>query len=286
MFMSDAAFLLGDGRHLGYRAVGAHWILGRQLLDAIRPTSAEDPMARQWYVAAAAYMESVRHFEDAIPHLNRARDLFPDDAAILFYTGAIHEHYASPGIQSAIRSIKPTIEGAGGLMIVMKPTVLSPEVELSLAESFYRRSLSASPSAEIQLRLGRVIGLLGRHRDAIAMLTLAKAGLRDPALRYDACLFLGREQHQVKALDAARAEFREAAKLFPLAQSVHLALSQIAGEVGDRAASLDEIRSVLVQLPNADDDRDPWTNYMFSHLRNMSALFLALYDVIPPASGS
>jgi tetratricopeptide (TPR) repeat protein len=240
-------------------------------------------MARRWYIAAGAYMEIVRHFQDAVPHLDRARQLFPDDPQVLFLSAAIHEHYAAPDIQAAIKGIPARVSGGGGVQIDMRPSVLSASDELNLAESLYRRALDRRPTdAETRLRLGRVVGLLGRHRDAIPLLTAAKTSFSDPQFRYYACLFLGRELHQTKSIDAARAEFREAAQLFPLARSPKLSLSQIAAELGDRAATLDELQGVLSAPPLASAARDPWTDYMFSHLRNLSALFEALFAVVPP----
>jgi len=283
----ESAFLLGDGQHVGYRVVGPHWALGRELLDTLRPSPAQDEMARQWYIAAGAYMEFVHHFDDAMPHLVRAGQLFPDDAQILLLTGAIHEHYASPPIQSAIRTMAAQNQNVGNLIIERKPSVQAPLIELGRAEALYKEALRTdSSNAEIRLRLGRVLGLVGWHRQAIEMLMSAKTALRDPVLRYYACLFLGRERHHDKALDDAQSEFREASALFPAAATAHLALSQLASERGDRAEALAEMQAALAAARAGSEDSDPWTYYMFSHVRDLPARFRALYVLVPPPPSS
>ena len=94
-----------------------------------------------------------------MPHLNAGLHLLPGDARLLFYAGALHEAFASPSVQAASRALesRPNLRSEVG----------SVEAELELAERFFRQTLAADPRfAEARLRLGRVLGLLGRHEEA------------------------------------------------------------------------------------------------------------------------
>jgi len=268
----------GLGIDLGQSAV--HWELARMLLDHVQPPGSDRPeprrdeMVRQWYRATAAWMQSSENYETV--HLDRAREIFPADPDILFLNGCLHETYAGPRIQSAVRSAPlPT-----GVSFDLG----SNQAELRQAESFLRRAVTLKPDfAEARLRLGRVLLMLGKPADAASELTQALASTGDELLHYYGELFLGAARDALGEFDAARASYTRAAELQPAAQSPHLALSALARRRGDRGGALREIRRVF-ELASNDADDDPWWTYHVAQARNADDLFAEL--IWPFVSGA
>ena len=72
----------------------------------------------------------------------------------------------------------------------------SRDAELRLARQYFEKALEKNPSfAEARLRLGRVTGLQGNHKKAIAELQNAAASITDPQLSYYGSLYLGYGLH-------------------------------------------------------------------------------------------
>src|SRR5262245_27281356 len=248
-----------DGVSLNVREVGIHWEIGRSLLDAIKPKEADrpqptrDPMVRDWYRATITWMQHVESHDTG--HLDRGRELFPNDPDILFLSGTLHETYATPEIQAASRNL-------------VMPTGFSMDIgssrgELRQAEGFFRRAVERAPDmAEAHLRLGRVLGLQGHHADALTELQQALTLLADEELRYDGELFAGVEEEALGRYDAAAALYEQAAARYPGAQSPLIALSQLARRRGDRAGALAGIDRLFALPPPGDEGRaDPWWVY-------------------------
>jgi tetratricopeptide (TPR) repeat protein len=257
-----------DGRQLSVEHTAVHWELARTLLDNVMPDPSRDAMVRLWYRATAAYLES-RVQLDLVPLFDRARQLFPDDADLLFYGGCLHETFAAPRIQVAVQTAV--------LPPGMWPDVVSEHAELRQAETFFKRALDIEPGmAEARIRLGRVLALQGRHADAARELRRALEATSDSLLLYYAELFLGGEEEALDHRDAARASYEHAAALYPRAQSPHLALSQLARRFGDRAGALRAIQQVLRPPADESDRDDPWWTYHTAQGRNADDLLAAL----------
>lgn len=264
---------ISDGQGVDLTQDAIQWEFGRMLLDYVKPPHTElvaparDEMVRQWYRATAAWMQQ-RGNHDTF-HLDRARALFPTDADILFLSGCQHETYASPAMQSAVRSlVLPT-----GFVL----DVTSDRNELRAAEGFFRRALVVRPDfGEAHLRLGRVLLMQGRAPEASIELQQAIAsfeGSEDDQLLYYAELFAGAAHEAMSQLDAARASYEKAAELYPAAQSPRLALSALARRRGDRAAALRALQEVFELPPSGDPALDePWWRYDVSQARNADAL--------------
>ena len=247
------ALLIADGRQEGIADTGPHWVLARALLDLLPPDSPRAAQKRQWYVATAAFMHSRVHLAPLLPHLDHARRLLPTDAEILFYSGSLHETLAAPTIQQAIRAITESAQ--------FKVAVGDARTHLEQARAFFRQALDYDPAhVEARLRLGRVLGALGRDEEAASELPKALAAATSPRLEYYAALFLGGTQARLGRADAARASFERAATLYPKAQSPRLALSSLARAAGDRSSAT---RILMKALPpkHEDDFMDPWWMY-------------------------
>ena len=264
---------IADGRETDFGQTAVHWVTARTLLDRIRPREAERPapgrdeMVRQWYRATAAWMQW-RETHDT-EHLRHARQIFPDDPDILFLIGTLHETYAGPRIQNAVRdAVLPT---------GYKLDVGGDRAELREAETFLRRVVELKPDfGEAHLRFGHVLLVLGRHAEAAKELADGLATSDDDVLRYYGELFLGAAREALGDLDAARASYQRAAELQPAAQSPLIALSALARRRGDRAGALRDIRRVFELRSNgaeAAGDEDPWWTYHVHQARNAEELF-------------
>jgi hypothetical protein len=250
-----------DGQTISINQGPVHWALARKMLDLITPSPSSDPIVRAWYVATIAQQEFAELYEPE--HLERALALFPGDALILFFNGCLHEVYASSHIQAAVKAMHlPTGLSLG---------VGSARSELQLAEAFLKKAVAADPeTAEARLHLGRVLGLLGHHQEAAAELRAVEA-VGDPVNGYYAAMFLGREEEALGQFDVALASYERAASLYPEAQSVHLALSQLAWRRLDRTAALQAVRAALSAT-----GEDPWWTYDVAHAHGVDVLVEAL----------
>ena len=195
---------LDDGRQQGLDHSVAHLEVARRLLDLVRPNPERDyrpyperdAMVRQWYRATSAILIQTAHLD--FDHFNDVMKLFPEDGEVLFLAGALHETLAGPLVQDGFRTAR--------LPTGLSYPVESERDELRLAETLFRRSLDVDPArAETHVRLGRVLGLLDRHADAVKELRAAADA--EPLVEYYRALFLGRELDATGALEQARASY-------------------------------------------------------------------------------
>ena len=191
-----------DGRFQGIRYTGVHWEFGRTLLDGVTPDPSRDETVHLWYRATAAWQTSQHNFTDALPHLERARQILPMDPRIFLASGGVAEMLATPRIQGMIR----TTALPAGVVI----DVPSERSNLRHAEAFYRRALELDPGlTEARIRLGRVLGLQGHHEEAIRELQRADGSGAGPLLQYCAALFLGADEEALGHIDRARDAFAD-----------------------------------------------------------------------------
>jgi len=261
--------LVSDGRIYGPDDRDRHWLMARWLLDAVTPDPGQDDWVRRWYRAAAARMRRDSRLASAGPLLERARQLFPRDAFFPFHAGCLHEAFASPQIQTVIASAAQP-RGAG-------LAVLRASTNWEQAASAFAAALALQPEwPEARLRLGRVLGLLGRHKEAAATLRRALDEANDLPLVYWGSLFLGVEEQALGRAAEARENYARARTLRPGAQAPSLALSQLARRAGDRSQALAELRAVLT-LPSDEVSRyDPLWDYHVSRTSEADILFAEL----------
>ena len=130
---------------------------------------------------------------------------------------------------------------------------------------------------EAHLRLGRVLGLVGRHADAATELRLALALVQEADLRYYGELFAGAEEEALGHGDSAQAAYQRASEIAPLAQSPYLALSELAHRRGNRAGAWAAMQKVFALPAAADRERDdPWWRYHTVQAKNAQELLDAL----------
>jgi tetratricopeptide (TPR) repeat protein len=264
-----------DGRRLGFENAAEHWRAARLLLDKVRPKDsrngkpapARDEMVQSWYRVTTAYQQLIQQYE--LGHLERALELFPDDAELHFFNGCLHETFASRRIQSVFHAVS--------LPKGITFNISSERSELRLAEASFRKALEIGPNlTEARIRLGHVLALMGRHSDAADELRRAISSTDDQLLLYYGHLLLGGELDSLGNRDRARDAYQRAAALYPRAQSPKLALSQIANRVGDRRAALDAIRPALGPPADEFDRADPWWTYHVEQGRSAEAQLATL----------
>jgi hypothetical protein len=262
---------LSDGHNTGLHEVPIHWIIGRTMLDDVRPPGATRPapggdeMVREWYRASAAWMQHTGDYDTL--HVAHALRLFPNDPDILFLAGCLHETFASPNVQRAAQAA--TVPSGFSL------DVTGYRLEFEQAETLFRRALEHRRDApEIRLRLGHVLLRLGKYDEAARELRQVLPRLdADQELLYDGELFLGAAEGQLRHDETSRAAFERAAALYPAAQSPWLSLSELARRRGDRAQALRYMERVFA-LPAKESERiDPWWKYHFTQVRNVEHLF-------------
>jgi hypothetical protein len=252
---------------------------GRRLMDRVRPAVTKAPgtvsdpghddTVRLWYLASGAFMAGIRQIE--LNHYLRAIELFPDDPEILMSAAAIHESFAGVRTQSAIRKANIPRDVDLG--------VRTEGQELRLSEQLYKRALEADPKLlEARIRLGRVLGLRGRHEDAVEQLRQGVSAA-EPLLQYYAHLFLAAELEGLGNGEGARQSYQRAAALFPTAQSPLLGLSRVASQLGDVDGARDAIGRVL-KLPADEEREDPWWAYEIAFARTVNELLADLREAM------
>ncbi len=266
--------LVKDGQYAGMEYAENHWFHGRALLDAIEPRQADIPAVRLWYRAASAYMGFTEHLSELTPHLEHARKVLPEDAGVMFDSGCLHETYAMPRIQGAVRSTKLPNQLSFG--------VPNERANLRQAERYLRRALALDPAlVEARVRHGRVLSELGRDTEAVPRLEQAVAAASDTTMRYYALMFLGRAQQRLGLADPARQAYERAQHLFPTAQSPVIALSHLAYEQGDSPAALRTLKPLATLSADRPDD-DPWWNYPVCHAGDSRVLLAEWLKAAPP----
>jgi len=256
-----SAMALRDGASQGSSAGTYHWTFARELLDQIPKESSRQSDVLHWYQATSALLVSWSEYAEVRQHLGYAIAIYPRDPELLVLAGAVHEAWAEARIQIPAQDAV-AMHPAGTVTL----PVQSASIEHGVAEAFFRRALEMAPGdiPEARLRLGRLLGLDGKHDEAAAEIERAARAPLPTQIQYYAALFAGREQAAMGHLEVAQESFERAAKLYPSAQSAALALSEVRTRMGDSAGAQ---RELLRPRPNAGaEDADPWWTYFTVHV--------------------
>jgi tetratricopeptide (TPR) repeat protein len=263
--------LVNDGQKVGARGGTVHWSFARRLLDLLPPD--EDVLL--WYRATAAFLQSWDEYSELEPHLKRARELFPRDAALLLYEGALHETYAEPRIQDLFEIPPPRYGRA------LTKLIGDAKGEWQQAADRFEKALEVDPGlTEARIRLAHVRGMQRRHEEAAIELRRCLGEPLSPLMDYYASLLLGREEQTLGRREAAREAWARAVALYPGAQSPRLGLSQLARDEGDRASALGALE--LLNRPRG-IEVDPWRTYSRgAHATGVDELFAEMRRRLAP----
>jgi tetratricopeptide (TPR) repeat protein len=279
-----------DGEFRGVAVSNWSWAMARRLLDQTQPGPAGDPFVASWYHATAAFMMQRGYLGEAAPHLDRAMQLFSNDARIVFDKACLSEALGLPRARQALDDprtqqalAQPRLQpgfrsGAASNNVVSGKGELASKVQTEAeAERLLRRAFSLDPTmGEARIRLGRLYESQGRHHDALTELT---AGIRlttnDVALYYGH-LFAARASNALKRPNDAASHVKQALALFPSAQSALIAASQFALVNSDASGALQPIQRLSGIEPEARGD--PWWHYHSGMGRYADTLLQELWD--------
>ncbi len=277
-----------DGQILGEVVASWNWPFARSLLDLVR---ADDPFVSAWYHATTAYMFASGLYGDATPHLQRAAEVLPDDARMVFDRGCYAEILGLPMHQALLSEQEIVAQRAGSRHPGVDLTWTTPGSSTPLhipsaektnaeAERLYRRALAIDPSlVEARVRLARLLDLRKRHEEAAAELKTALEGNPSGAVGFYAHLFAGRAAQAMGRTDEASRHYQDAGGVFPDAQSAILASSQLALLGADVPATLAPVQRLGAR--SAVFTADPWWQYHLGAGRDAEDLLKALWASVP-----
>jgi tetratricopeptide (TPR) repeat protein len=251
-----AVFHLEIGVALAGISLGAsagHFKYGSDLLDrwtAVQPFvgaatgEAEKAFRAMWFGVAGSAFLAVRDIGRARPLVEKVSSIQPRSARTRTLSGMVHELEASLN--------KPDVA----------PTLRRRELSrrdqmlrLSSAERDYREALRLDENyAPALVRLGRVLHLLSRVRDARESLERGQRLAKDDGTRYAAALFMGALKQDEQDLEGARQSYEQALALAPTSQTATVALAHLEVMAGrpDRAGA------VARRLVDASVAGQPW----------------------------
>ena len=211
----------------------------------------ERRFVRDWYLLVASFRHGRAEVGWSRAYLSEARERFAKDPQVLLVTGSDHE-MVSDVTAGYIRRFS-----ANGRSF--NESKINPEKELEEAEKDFKQSAALAPDlAEARLRLGRVLMRRGDLDGATRELRGALAHAVQDQIRYLAWLFLGLVDVDRGDLESAEKSYLEALRLFPRAQTVKVAMSELAylkGRDGDAAAQIVALLQSFVR-------EDPWWGYL------------------------
>jgi hypothetical protein len=290
--------MLADGTQTPVpNSAAAHWGMARLLVDQVRagpsdtePSPARDPMVRSWYRATLAFMAAIPYIDTT--HFDRAEELFGDDAVVHLLIGSMREWMASDTVQRAIEEARRQAQPSGPddwPYFTPRFPVGSAGAELGRSRRHLEHAVRLDASlTEARVRLGRVLGLAGNHRDAAAELRQAVASEPEPLLAYYAHLFLGAEEEAAGRLTEAREAYGQATSFYPDAATPRIALSHLMRRQGNRDQALRLIGEVLAPRSEQSARSDPMRRYHRSagrHVKTMLREMVRLYLEAAPKGG-
>jgi Flp pilus assembly protein TadD len=238
-----------DGRLFASIDMRLHYQIARAAVDVALPSTKGEAFARLWYHATAAHLQNSRNYLALMPHLEYARTALPDDARMFLFSGAAFENLAASSVQSVFQ------QGAAMINLAQPPELLFK------AEPLLRRALELDPtSSETRVRLGRVLYLRGRDKDAYPILIKAESEAATPTIKYYAALFAGRAAERMGEDGNAREAYGRAQALFSGVQSPMMALAEMDLRSGNPEAARDNLR-MLLRDPADLPPLDPWWMY-------------------------
>jgi tetratricopeptide (TPR) repeat protein len=261
------AWTLLDAKPLAPTRLSIHWGLARLLAAALAQDPAATPIARAWFRAVGALYQQWADLGQLRAYLAAAADLLPNDPVLLLYTGALHQGYADPRVQSYVAGL---LGLRGGLpdRFVQTLSIENADTELARAERYLRRALAIDPSlVEARIRLAHVQDARGRPAEAIALAREALAAPLPPFLEYYGAMILGRSEARLGRHAEARTAFERAAARYPHSQAAQVALSHVDLVQGRPA---DGVAALLRALGSnaAETIEDPWSWYFRRHEPN------------------
>ncbi len=233
-----------------------------------------DDFRRRWHVGVAAYLLLGLDPLSAEGFVRRAVASWPEDPDVLVVRGAIHEFVASiplPAVPDAFLA-----QNSRAWRDLQRERADRRRRRERAAQAYRSALASDEQHAEARLRLGRVLQIEGKIREARRELSWVIDHDRSPDLSYLAALFLGRMEEEMGDLRAAEANYRLATRALPGAQAAGVALSHLLGRRGDARSARSVAHAGLVAQRGLPIDFDPWSFYPQGSPVSVEALMAAL----------
>ena len=197
----------------------------------------------------------------------------PDDPVLLLFAGALHEHFGSPVVQTAIR-VGDAAHGDGDRH-------RHPPRPSSIARS--NGTSAPSPRtprlAEAHIRLGRVLGQRGDHADAVAHADARRGTRRRSALEVLRGT-VSRARGRTAEAPRRRARGVRAGGAALPTRPVAAAGAQPAGDGARRPRGRGGRRSRLLSLPSDPMARDdPWWSYEIRQRSDLERHLAEYYEI-------
>ena len=278
--LSDAA--LGALNHGDPRR--ARWELqaAARLARATPSTGGFAGFTRRFYLVAGLMLHGMGDLAGAYEMLSEGRRQAEDDAELLLALGAVCETVAAlrtyelpgeprrqPGSQDEPQFVIEGELGEGGRL---------PITGLADAQALYAKALKRDPGLlEARLRLGRVLLLRGRPREALP--ELERVGRESPqrAQCYMARLFEGRTRERLGDPQGAATAFAAAVERVPRGQSALVALGRALDRLGEGTRAQEAFDRAL----QAEVQTDPWMDYIKGQPDRIDAQLGELRRLVP-----
>jgi len=280
VLLSDAALRAldhGDPRR-------ARWELqaAARLTHATRSTGGFAGLTRRFYLAAGLMLHRMADLAGAYEMLSEGRRQTEDDAELLLALGAVCETVAAlrtyerpaeprrqPGSPDEPRFVIEGELGEGGRL---------PRTDFADAQALLAKALRRDPGLlEARLRLGRVLLLRGRPREALPELERVGRESPRPAQCYMARLFEGRTRERLGDPRGAATAFAAAVERVPRGQSALVALGRALDRLGEGTRAQEAFDTAL----RAEVQRDPWWDYIKGQPDRIDALLEELRRLVP-----
>ncbi len=270
---------------------------------ALRAVRQADPRRARWELAAAARLlhdmpttpdfgarfyefagltfHSIGDLASAYEMLSEGLRRAGDDPGLLLGLGAVIETAAAlrnyelrdgrrpSGWREEPQFVIEGEEGAGGRL---------PRTDLADAQAALTKALQRDPSLlEARLRLGRVLLLRGKPRDALPELERIGRESSNPAQIYMAKMFEGRCRQRLGDAQGAAAAFAAAIERLPRAQAGLVALGRALDGLGENQRA----QKAFGEAMQPEVDRDPWLDYLKGQPDRIDSLAGELRSLIP-----
>ena len=225
-----------------------HLLEAERLLEGLKDMA----FVRSWRLWIARHFQTLMRPWSAIPHLEKARALFPDDLVLAIQAGSAYEVAGWLGSDKAV----------------------------ALAEDTFRSVLEREPGhAEAHLRLGRVFELSGKPEQAIEEIEKSLSLTDDVRLLLPGNLLLGDLYEERGDSALALRHFEAAVVVDPLCQPAAMALGFALRRSGrpERARQIVESFFAEGAVPA---ERDGWWLYMKGDPDALAAQFRELREKV------
>jgi tetratricopeptide (TPR) repeat protein len=243
------------------------------------PTSPD--FAARFYEAAGLALHFIGDLAGAYEMVSEGRRRVGDDAGLLLALGAVIETAAALRTYELPAGRRPSRareepqfviegeEGAGGRL---------PRTDLADAQAALTRALQRDASLlEARLRLGRVLLLRDKAREALPELELVGRESSDPAQVYMARMLEGRCRDRLGDAQGAAEAFEAAVALVPRAQAGLVALGRARDRMGENRRAQDAFAEAM----EPESDPDPWLDYLKGRHDRIDSLADHLRSLIP-----